>query len=281
VANLFTSQTPTITDASDGAPGITTATTARFATAGTVSGVRFYATATVSGTYTALLYRVDAADTPSPAGTLLATKTMSGAPAGGTWNTVTFDTPQSVTTSTLYRACIFSGAGRYVATTSFFTVDLVNGDITADANGDDPVGLGSLRNGAFAIDASAIYPSGGGGTCYFVDFEFTATGGDTAITPTGIAAPITLGAPTVAIQGIAPDGIESQMTLGAPTITTPAPAGGWNGLMAVIESARQDARVNAERRRNPLDCPQHGWPLVRVRGVLHCQFGGHVITPTN
>ena len=51
MANLFTSQTPVITDADDGSPSITTATTVRFAQEGTVTGIRFYATTTVSGTW--------------------------------------------------------------------------------------------------------------------------------------------------------------------------------------------------------------------------------------
>lgn len=284
MASLFTTQTPTVTDASDGTPGITTATTIRFTSAGTVTGIRFYATATVGGTYTVLLYRVDAADTPSPSGTLLASKTAGTTPTGGTWNTVAFDTPVSVTTNTLYRACLFSGAGRYVATTSFFASDLVNGEITADANGDDPVGLGTLRNGTFLINAAAGYPSGGGGTCYFVDVAFTVdTGG--AIAPDSVTSAVTLGAPTITIGGIAPASATSAITLGAPTITTPEPppastsSSGWNGYLAAIESARQDHIVNTERLRRPLDCPYDGWPLTHVNGVYHCLFGGHVITP--
>ena len=248
MANLFTSQTPTVTDASDGSPGITTATTVRFAQEGTVTGIRFYATTTVGGTYTGLLYQVDAADDVSPAGTLLASKTLGSAPTGGTWNTITFDTPVSVTTNTLYRTCLFSGAGRYVATTSFFTSDVVNGDITADANGDDPVGLGSLRQGTFLINAAPGYPSGAASaTSYFADVEFTA--GAAPLAPNGVEVPITLGAPTLAFTASAapsgievpvslgapgaafsasasPDGISAPVTLGAPTVLmTVAPAG--------------------------------------------------------
>jgi hypothetical protein len=323
MANLFTSQTPAIADASDGTPGITTATTVRFAQAGTVTGIRFYATTTVSGTYTGLLYQVDAADI-TPAGTLLASKTLASAPTGGTWNTVTFDTPVSVATATLYRACIFSGAGRYVATTSFFTSDLINGDITADANGDDPILLGSLRQGAFAINASATYPSSAGnGTCYFVDVEFTA--GAAPLAPAGIEVPVTVGAPTAAFTAsAAPGGIEVPVSLGAPTAAfantaapsgiavpvslgapsvlmtvrptgvsvpvtlgeptidaPPGPApeagGSWYGLLNVLHQARADHQINAERDANPLDCPQHGWPLDRSARGLHCRYGGHLV----
>lgn len=286
MANLFTGQTPAITDASDGAPGITTATTVRFAQSGTVTGIRFYATATVGGTYTAELYQVTAADVPTPAGTLLASKVAGATPAGGTWNTILFDTPVSVTTATLYRAALHSGAGRYVATLSFFGSDLVNGDITADANGDDPVGLGTLRNGTFAISATAgAYPGGGGGTCYFVDVEFTAGAGGT-ITPGSIALGVAVGQPAVtATLTVAPDSIRLAAATGQPTVTTPPPEpaearpGGWNGLLAVRRSADADHRANIERERNPVDCPAHGWPLTKTGRGLHCEFGGHVVTP--
>lgn len=186
MANLFTSQTPSITDASDGAPGITTATTVVFAEDGTVTGVRFYATSTVSGTYTAGLWTVDSSDAGT--GTLLASKTMGAAPTGGTWNTVTFDTPVSVTASTVaYRVGIFSGAGRYVATVAFAEFaggsgGLTNGDIFAPPNNDNPVGSVVIKQGAFTIDAAFSYPTGGsGGTCYFVDVEFTAGAAPTPI----------------------------------------------------------------------------------------------------
>jgi hypothetical protein len=323
MANLFTSQTPTVTDASDGTPGITTATTVRFAQSGTVTGIRFYATTTVSGTYTGLLWEVDDSD-DTPAGTLLASKTLGSAPTGGTWNTITFDTPVAVATNTLYRAGIFSGAGRYVATTLFFASDVVNGDITGDANGDDPVGLGSLRQGTFAINATATYPSGAGnGTCYFADVEFTAGAAPLApsgievpfalgtpaaaftanavpagievpialgapvaafansAAPAGIEIPIALGAPTV-LMTVRPNGIEVPIALGEPAVDAPAgPApeavGSWYGLLNVLQQARADHQINAERDANPLDCPQHGWPLDRSARGLHCRYGGHLV----
>jgi hypothetical protein len=170
---------------------------------------------------------VDAADI-TPAGTLLASKTLASAPTGGAWNTVTLDTPVSVVTGTLYRACIFSGAGRYVATTSFFTSDVVNGDITADANGDDPILLGSLRQGAFAINVSATYPSSAGnGTCYFADVEFTA--GAAPLAPAGIEVPVSLGAPAAAFASSAePAGVAVPISLGSPAAAfanSAAPAG--------------------------------------------------------
>lgn len=286
MANLFTGQTPAVTDASDGTPGITTATTVRFAQSGTVTGIRFYATTTVGGTYTGQLYQVTASDVPTPAGTLLADKTAGVAPTGGTWNTITFDTPVSVVSGTLYRAALFSGAGRYVATAAFFGADVVNGDITADANGDDPVGLGTLRNGTFAINATPAYPGSGGGTCYFVDVEFTAGETPAVITPASIALLAAPGGPSITLPRAVAGSAAALVRLGQPTITTPAPepgtatSSGWNGLLNVLRSAQQQHRVNQERIEHPLDCPQHGWPLDRSDRGLHCRFGGHLVKGT-
>ncbi len=287
MANLFTGQLPVLADNSDGAPGIITATTMRFAQAGTITGIRFYATATVGGTYTALLYQVTASDVPTPGGTLLASKTAGVTPTGGTWNTITFDTPVPVTANTvLYRAALFSGAGRYVATLNFFVADLINGDITADANGDDPVGLGTLRNGTFAINATPVYPGGGGNTCYFVDVEFTAAAGGGSVTPNSAAITSALGQPTVTTRATAtPASATLSVRLGAPSVTTPAPepgtstSSGWNGLLAVRRAADADHRVNREREMNPVECPYDGWPLTHDARGYHCLFGGHMVMP--
>lgn len=335
MANLFTSQTPVVTDASDGTPGITTGTTMVFAESGNVTGVRFYATATVSGTYTVGLWSVDSSDPGT--GTLLASKTMSSAPTGGTWNTVTFDSPVAVTATTVaYRVGVFSGAGRYVATVAFADFaggsgGLTNGDIFAPPNNDNPVGAITIKQGVFTIDAAFAYPTGGtGGTCYFVDVEFSIPSGDSSASPNGIEVPVSLGAPSAAFAAapalpggvevpvalgapssafslaaatptgievpvalgapavyhyVAPDGIAVPVTLGEPTIEAPpgpspvVETGSWFGLLAAVQSARSDAELNRERERNPVECPYDGWPLTPTDRGLHCEFGGHVITP--
>jgi hypothetical protein len=221
VANLFTSQTPSIGDASDGTPGITTGTTVLFAEDGTVTGVRFYATSTVSGTYTAGLWSVSSSDPGT--GTLLASKTMGGAPTGGTWNTVTFDTPVSVTTGVAYRVGIFSGAGRYVATVAFPAFaggsgGLTNGSIFAPPNNDNPVGAITIKQGVFLIDAAFGYPTGGsGGTCYFVDVEFTAG-----------AAPVT-GSGALTLPTLTSSGTGTASAAGSAALTLPAITGSGAG----------------------------------------------------
>jgi hypothetical protein len=187
VANLFTSQTPSSTDNSDGTPGITFAVTVTFAVDGQVTGVRFYSTTTVSGTYTGALWAVNSSDPGT--GTALATKTMGAAPSAGAWNTITFDTPVSVTAGVAYRAGVFSGAGRYVATLSFFGSALTNGDITAPAHNGSAGGF-TVSQGTFRIDASLGYPNspGSGQTNYFADVEFTAGGTQISVSDAGSAA---------------------------------------------------------------------------------------------
>jgi hypothetical protein len=187
--SLFAAQTPSGANNSDGgASGITTATGIRFSVSGTVTAIRFYATSTVSGNYVGELWEVQAADS-APAGTRVGvTSTVaSGSITAGTWNTIALTVPVSVVTGKVYRASINNSAGRYVTTLTFFTADLVSGHLTADANGDDPVLLGALRQGVFrANSASNNYPStSGNGTCYFVDLLFDAVG-VSSTTPTPI-----------------------------------------------------------------------------------------------
>jgi hypothetical protein len=161
---------------------------------------------------------VTAADPNGSGGTLLASKTMVGAPTPAAWNVVSYDTPVAVVTTKLYKTSVFSGDGRYVLTTNFFTGDLVNGDLTSDANGDNPIGLGNLNNGSFTIAGSNSYPTNGGPSCYFADVVFEAAG-DPSVIPDGLAVPVTLGAPTAGILSTTPDGLAVPVAFGEPTVS--------------------------------------------------------------
>ena len=190
MANLFTSQTPTVTDASEPG-GITTASTVLFGVVGQVSGIRFYASATVSGTYTGALYQVTASD-PGGTGTLLASK-VGGTPTGGTWNTITFDTPVSVSTGIPYRAELFSGDGHYVATVGFWASQLVNGDITGPQAGTVNGGF-NINQGTFTTGGALAYATlSSGSACYFVDVVFTAGSGGDKTTAAAVQALAALG----------------------------------------------------------------------------------------
>lgn len=54
--------------------------------------------------------------------------------------------------------------------------------------------------------------------------------------------------------------------------------GSWETLSGIVREARADQERNAERETNPVDCPEHGWPLdIGPDGERHCKFGGHVV----
>lgn len=303
MVSLFTSQTPASGNNSDGTPGITTATTMRFAVDGEVSAIRFFSTVTIGGTYAGAFYQVTAGDRdPGPGtGTLLASKVLGVAPDSATWNVITFDTPVAVTAGLQYRAVLFSGDGRYVNTNNFaefVSGGLTNGNITADADGTAILGA-TLTQGAFQIDSVLNYPrTAGSDACYFVDVVYTA---DTLAEahPAGIAVTVGLGAPdltpvgpepagiavSVALgepglggpPGASPSGVAVAVALGSPTFTVPvepvaAETGSWWGLLSIYEANAEYAR---EEREPPVACPNDGEPLRRdPLGKLRCGYDG-------
>ncbi len=325
--SLFTVQTPAVS-ASDGAPGITTGTTLQFAVAGTVTHIRWYVGPfNAGGTWTGALWEVtgdDGSGGGAGTGTLLASKAFSGTPVDGTWNTIALDTPVTIDISKVYRVGVHNGS-RYVATNSFFTSALVNGDITACADSSN-LGFGVIRQGTFIINASLTYPTQvGSSACYFADVVFAPDAGAGAVTPDGLAVTAALGTPALAQSlAIAPSGLAVTTSLGTPTLSqalaiapsgiavtaglgTPAVVpvvpglaigpdgiavtadpgsptlaftereGSWSQLSGIVQEARADHARNQERIRNPIDCPEHGWPLQRTDRGLHCLFGGHVV----
>lgn len=57
------------------------------------------------------------------------------------------------------------------------------------------------------------------------------------------------------------------------------PAGSWDGLQSVVDYARAVHAQQELRDADPVECPDHRWPLTPVPGkrAWHCQFGGHVV----
>jgi len=183
MARLFTSQTPANPNFSDGTPGIAGATTIQFAVDGQINGVWFFATTTVSGTYTALLWTPTNSDTGfGGAGTQIASKVRAATPTAGAWNYTAFDTPVPVTAGSIRRVGNHNSAGRYVSSSNFFTTALTNGDLTAPAHNAVVAGL-TIWQGTFYIAASTTgYPNQNfNSACYFVDVDFTPTGGATPV----------------------------------------------------------------------------------------------------
>lgn len=58
------------------------------------------------------------------------------------------------------------------------------------------------------------------------------------------------------------------------SVETPS---GWETIRGAINEARAQHLKHAERRKRPIDCPVHLWPLEIVGNIYHCKFGGHVV----
>lgn len=180
MASIFTSQTPSAPNAVEPG-GISLGTTFVPAVNGTVTGIRFYAPTTVTGTWSGALYQPTTDDDPegSGLGTLLGSGALVSPPTPGAWNAIPLNAPVAVTAGVPYRAVYHNTEGRYVSTPSFgpfVSGGLVNGDLTAPANGVNSGGLGSLWNGTFRTGATIAYPSNSFGQgCYFADVVFEAT----------------------------------------------------------------------------------------------------------
>jgi hypothetical protein len=176
-------------DFSDGTGGITTATTIRFTQSGTISAIRFFATLNAqtagSAVYRGTIWHVDTADNiATPLGTKLAqTATFLGSTVvPGAWNEIPLTAPLSVSTNNLYRVGIHSGnSGRYVATNHGYDTGHTGagGHVNADGNGGDPIGLGQLYQGTFALNSDPdVYPFGVGSNAnYWTDVVFAPGGG--------------------------------------------------------------------------------------------------------
>jgi hypothetical protein len=274
VANLFTSQTPSSPDNSDGTPGITSAVTVVFAEDGLVNGVRLFTTTTVGGTYTGGFWQVTASDPGT--GTLLASKVYSGStPAGGAWLDIAFDDPVAVTAGVAYRAGVHNSQGRYVATLSFFGSPLTNGDITAAAHNGTAGGF-TVSQGTFRIDAAIGYPNspGGGGTNYFADVDYAAsvgiTGSGDLVLPaltasgTGTSSSSGSGAPALPAVTAAGTGTASASGIGALTLPALTSAGGGTASAAGTGALTLPAVTISGFGGEPVDEPSAPGPVIRT-----------------
>ena len=157
-----TPQTPL---ASDG-QGITLGVKFRSSQNGFITGVRYYKGAGTTGTHTGQLW--------SRTGTLLAATTFTGETASG-WQQVLFATPIAITANTTYVATYFSPSGQYAASKPYFTQAVVNGVLTALADGTDG------PNGLYRYGSSVGFPSTGfQSSNYWVDIVFNTSGGNVA-----------------------------------------------------------------------------------------------------
>ncbi|MDP4251922.1 MAG: DUF4082 domain-containing protein [Bacteroidota bacterium] len=183
-ANIFTTQSPVGVSELD-APvelGVKFRTTVN----GFVTGVRFYKTSGFTGTHIGELY--------SSSGTRLAQATFTGETATG-WQTVSFSSPVAITAGTTYVAAYYNAKGYYISTSAGLATAVVNGNLTALADGTDGV------NGVYNYSASTpVFPTlSYHSSNYWVDIVFSGN-----VTPTanaGTSQTISLPASSVTLDG--------------------------------------------------------------------------------
>jgi hypothetical protein len=125
------------------------------AVAGDVTAIRYYKSASDTGTHVVDLW--------DSSGDLLASATASGETASG-WQNINLSTPVAIAANTTYVASFHSN-GDYAATPNFFTSDVVSGDLTAPAAG----------NGVYAYGPAGTFPTSTfNKTSYLVDVAFHA-----------------------------------------------------------------------------------------------------------
>ena len=135
---LFTTQTPAVTNASDGAGanyelGMSFTSSA----AGQFTAVRFYKATSESGTHTGRIW--------SSTGTLLGSVTFTNETASG-WQQQALTTPITIAANTTYVVSVNTGNTYYVATDSGLSTKVTNGDLSSVVGNN---GLYSTTTGTF------------------------------------------------------------------------------------------------------------------------------------
>lgn len=169
---LWTSYTPTLTNEND-ATAYNLGTEFYADAPGWVLGVKWRFPNTLpTGSVTAKLWGVVGDDTNQANATELASATFS-APVAGAVNEVRFASPVPISANVVYVVSIRT-ADRYVISGGYFGISVDNGNLHAPANGTDPIGVGTLRNGKLNSDGSHTYPHQTFGAAnYWVDVIFT------------------------------------------------------------------------------------------------------------
>ncbi len=128
---------------------------------GSITGIRYYKPAGMTGTRTGHLW--------NSAGGIMATAVFQDESASG-WQQVNFASPVNIVAGTTYVVSYFSSSGDYVSTNPYFTQSVTNGPLTALANGVDG------PNGLYTYTATGAFPTNNFQTSnYFVDVVFSTT----------------------------------------------------------------------------------------------------------
>jgi hypothetical protein len=164
--SLFTSQTPAVSDATDGV-AYSLGTKFYATVSGSITHGRWYFPGTApSGSVDFVLY-----DATSQ--TQLARATFASGSAG--WRTVALSPAVTYSTPNVVLVAVVETPNRYVATVNFFSSgNLISGVLVAPDDGSN----GRLSSGA-------TFPTGSfSDSCYFVDVVFVAGGGQSAAAST-------------------------------------------------------------------------------------------------
>lgn len=268
--NIFGTSVPTVTNASDGAPGINLGTRIQFGSTGTITGVRWRFPDTLpSGTVSWTVGKYDNSNDAASFGTLGSGTFAS--PTAGAYNTATASI--AVTAGDQIVVWVLT-PDRYVASAHYFDSAVVSGSLTAPA--DDAVT--PRRNGRFTSNAASTWPTGGfNASGYHVDVEFTPAGGTTVHG----SATVALGSLAVACSGarkthgavtVALGGLRAVATMPSAVVTSQT--GSWYELLGIYKEA--NSLVSTYAQQPPTACPNDGQPLVPAgNGALRCPYDGY------
>jgi uncharacterized protein DUF4082/Big-like domain-containing protein len=190
----------------------------RAATAGYVTGLRFYKGSGNTGTHLGSLW--------SNAGVRLGGMTFTGETATG-WQTATLPNPISVAANTTYVASYHTDAGFYSTTNNGLATAVTRGPLTAPAAGAD--GNGVYKYGATGFPSASFQA-----TNYWVDVVFDTTAADT-LPPTVVSR-----APAAGVAGI-PTGTVVSATFSEPVTASTVVLGLTGPSGAVAGATTYDA----------------------------------------
>ena len=152
---------------------------------GYITGIRFYKSATNTGTHLGNLW--------TGSGTLLATATFTNETSSG-WQEVSFDSPVAITANTTYVASYHTSTGHYSQDDDYFVSGVDSPPLRALAAGEDG------PNGVYLYSAASAFPTSTYLSAnYWVDVVFTTTVGPDVTPPTVVSTSPVAGATAVAV----------------------------------------------------------------------------------
>ncbi len=155
------------TDVTDQSSGVELGVKFTATNNGSITGIRFFKVPDNTGTHTATLW--------SSTGTALATGTFTSEPTQG-WAELHFSSPVPITAGTTYVASYHTSAWHYADSPNGLSSPVVNGPLTALANG-----------GVYAYGSSSTFPSNSVNAAnYWVDVVYTTPSGVFTPTVTGV-----------------------------------------------------------------------------------------------